>query len=99
MGLPFFTVAAVGKTDPIERGLRLLDLPFLDCPLVGKTDPIERGLRPGDIESLPGWYVGKTDPIERGLRPGSLGDGCPFAGRWKNRPDRKGIKTEHEVTS
>ncbi len=60
---------------------------------VGKTDPIERGLRRGagrlGRERL---NVGKTDPIERGLR---LGEKCcsEQLRRWKNRPDRKGIKT------
>ncbi len=60
---------------------------------VGKTDPIERGLRPNRIARfgrvIP---VGKTDPIERGLR---LFNEFVFYSYlcWKNRPDRKGIKT------
>ena len=35
--------------------------------------------------------VGKTDPIERGLRPLITTSACGPS--WKNRPDRKGIKT------
>ena len=60
----------VGKTDPIERGLRRHTAPLhLFLPTVGKTDPIERGLRPrAEIDSALS-AVGKTDPIERGLRP------------------------------
>ena len=37
-------------------------------------------------------FVGKTDPIERGLRRALFGDMALLLG-WKNRPDRKGIKT------
>ena len=60
---------AVGKTDPIERGLRLVRT-AQQHPLtfVGKTDPIERGLRLDFMRIVPEYRVGKTDPIERGLR-------------------------------
>ncbi len=59
---------------------------------VGKTDPIERGLRPRRRHTSRRGSVGKTDPIERGLRPEYTPEDITILG-WKNRPDRKGIKT------
>ena len=40
-------MSEVGKTDPIERGLRPRGKAGVGRPVVGKTDPIERGLRQG----------------------------------------------------
>ena len=62
-------MVGVGKTDPIERGLRLFRALIVERDYVGKTDPIERGLR-------------LVIPVDQGI---------PIS--WKNRPDRKGIKT------
>ena len=71
-----------------------------ELSFVGKTDPIERGLR-HEISRMvkEAFPVGKTDPIERGLRPFPIMDSRRDF-RWKNRPDRKGIKTkERHVVS
>ena len=38
-------IVSVGKTDPIERGLRPVMNLCIVISHVGKTDPIERGLR------------------------------------------------------
>ena len=86
-------MAFVGKTDPIERGLRPGLHHYLRLCLVGKTDPIERGLRPHiTARVIIDPDVGKTDPIERGLRHVYYRI-VVLKIRWKNRPDRKGIKT------
>ncbi len=63
----------VGKTDPIERGLRLADKTKLMSGICWKNRPDRKGIKTQflqfDLESA---GVGKTDPIERGLRRSTI---------------------------
>ena len=53
----------VGKTDPIERGLRHKLTDIIVGFHVGKTDPIERGLRP-----VSGWRLHRDFPLGKQTR-------------------------------
>ena len=83
----------VGKTDPIERGLRLwFSLQDEAKVVVGKTDPIERGLRLVWVEYPFLWAGWKNRPDRKGIKTPLRCEEWAAAS-WKNRPDRKGIKT------
>ncbi len=63
----------VGKTDPIERGLRLIIVFIFFRIICWKNRPDRKGIKTAVWPQCKAQAcVGKTDPIERGLRLGNL---------------------------